>query len=120
MRFLADENVSRLIVDALRAQGHDVFSAREEMAGAPDPEILSSSAQKSRLLITEDIEFSDRVVRHGTMIVGLILLELGRLSPAAQANRVAGAITASISRLEGSVTVIEPARVRVRPLPNRP
>jgi hypothetical protein len=36
MRFLADENVSRLVVERIRAAGFDVASVRETSPGAPD------------------------------------------------------------------------------------
>jgi hypothetical protein len=40
-RFLADENVSRLVVERLRAAGFDVASARETTPGAPDKDIAA-------------------------------------------------------------------------------
>jgi Domain of unknown function (DUF5615) len=36
MRFLADENVSRLVVERFRAAGFDVASVRETRPGASD------------------------------------------------------------------------------------
>ena len=38
MRFLADENVSRLVVERLRGGGHDVMFIAETQSGAPDEE----------------------------------------------------------------------------------
>ena len=40
MRFLADENVSRLVVERLRNGGHDVVPIGETSAGAPDEHVL--------------------------------------------------------------------------------
>jgi hypothetical protein len=41
MRILADENVPRLIVAWLRAQGHDVLYAAESRKQVPDADLLN-------------------------------------------------------------------------------
>ena len=42
MRFIADENVSRLVIDTLREQGHDVLAVVQAgMAGASDDEVVA-------------------------------------------------------------------------------
>ena len=52
MRFLADENVSRLVVERLRAAGFDVASVRETTPGALDKDILDAAGSDDRVLIT--------------------------------------------------------------------
>lgn len=47
----------------------------------------------------------------------MILLELDRLSNAAKAGLVTEIVRAHAGKLPGNLLVIEPARVRVRPLP---
>ena len=47
----------------------------------------------------------------------MILLELDRLSNAAEAALVAEIVSVHAGKLSGNLLVIEPARVRVRPLP---
>jgi hypothetical protein len=44
-------------------------------------------------------------------------LELDRLSPAAEADAVHAAVSAHADRLADDLVVIEPQRVRIRPLP---
>lgn len=43
MRFLADENVSRLVIERLRSSGHDVVSIAETSAGAPDEDVFNAA-----------------------------------------------------------------------------
>jgi hypothetical protein len=47
----------------------------------------------------------------------MILLELDRISNAAEADLVAEVISAHADRLSGNLVVIEPGRIRIRPLP---
>jgi predicted nuclease of predicted toxin-antitoxin system len=63
MRFLADENVSRLVIEKLRAAGFDVTSIGEIKPGSPDRDVLATAKNEGRYLITEDREFGELVVR---------------------------------------------------------
>jgi predicted nuclease of predicted toxin-antitoxin system len=117
MRFLADENVSRLVIERLRAGGFDVTSIGEMALGAPDRDVLATANNEGRILITEDRDFGELVVRQQLGTRGVILLELDRLSNEAEADLVAAIVSTHFSKLSGNLLVIEPARVRIRPLP---
>jgi predicted nuclease of predicted toxin-antitoxin system len=117
MRFLADENVSRAVIDGLRNSGHDVISVAETSAGAPDKDILHAAGVEGRILITEDRDFGEMVIRQRLPVGGILLLELDRLSSALEAETVAEFVSAQADRLTGNLVVIEPGRVRIRPLP---
>jgi predicted nuclease of predicted toxin-antitoxin system len=116
MRFLVDENVSHAVIKRLRSDGFDVASVGETLAGARDSDILKVSAAEGRILITEDRDFGEMVVRQQLGTGGVILLELDRLSNAAEADRVAEVVSTVADRLSGRLVVIEPARIRIRPL----
>lgn len=116
-RFLADENVSRLVVERLRAAGSDVASVRETRPGAPDADVLNAADRDGRVLITEDRDFGELVVRQRLKVRGIILPELDRLPNAAEGESVAEIVGTHQSKLAGNLVVVEPARVRVRPLP---
>jgi predicted nuclease of predicted toxin-antitoxin system len=85
MRFLADENVSRLVIERLRADGFEVISMSETRSGAPDKDVLEVANAESRILITEDRDFGELIIRQRLGVRGMILLELDRLSNAAEA-----------------------------------
>lgn len=57
MRLLADENFPKPIVDALRADGHDVLWARTDCAGWKDVVILDLAESESRTVLTLDKDF---------------------------------------------------------------
>ena len=117
MRFLADENVSRLVVERLRSHGFDVADVARGQKGAPDPDVLAAAHAGNLVLITEDTDFGELVIRKRPAVRGVILPELDRLSNFAEAVRVADVVLSQADKLEGNLVVIEPTRVRVRPLP---
>ena len=116
MRFLADENVSSLVIERLRSGGHDVTSIAETKSGAPDKDILDAADADGRILMTEDRDFGEMVVRQRLGVSGIVLLELDRLSSVAEAHTVAEIVSAQADRLAGNLVVIEPGRIRIRPL----
>ena len=68
------------------------------------------------MLITEDRDFGELIVRQRLGVCGIVLLELDRLSNIAEADRVASVVSANVDKLPGNLLVIEPAGVRLRPL----
>ncbi len=116
MRFLADENVSRLVIERLRADGLEVASISETHSGIPDISVLETADVEGRILITEDRDFGELVVRQRMAVRGVILLELDRLSNLAEAGRVSHIVRTCSEKLLDNLVVIEPSRVRIRRL----
>lgn len=116
MRFLADENVSRLLVQALRANSLEVEAVAEIAPGASDLRVLELARERDLALITEDRDFGELIVRQGHRVSALILLELDGMSPEAAVERASDAIGGMIHRLPGNLAIVEPARIRLRPL----
>ena len=116
MRFLADENITHLVAARLTAAGFDVVEVATAHSGASDAEVLAVAVREGRILITEDRDFGELVIRQRLPVPGVVLLELDRLSNMTEANAVVAVMTANVDRLSGALTVIEPGRVRFRPL----
>ena len=116
MRFLADENVSRLVIERLRLQEFEVVSIAESASGESDPEVLQIANDQDLILITEDRDFGELVIRQGFGVRGIVPLELDRLSNLEEAERVETWITANEDKVSGNLVVLEPNRVRIRPL----
>jgi hypothetical protein len=57
MRLLADENFPKPIVEALRAEGHDVLWARTDLAGISDVALLDLAESEARIVMTLDKDF---------------------------------------------------------------
>lgn len=82
---------------------------------ASDGDVLAAARRDARILITEDRDFGEMIVRQRLRVHGVVLLELDRLSSAAEARYVAAVVSANTEKLAGNLIVIEPGRIRVWP-----
>jgi predicted nuclease of predicted toxin-antitoxin system len=115
MNFFADESCPDPVIDALVAAGHDVVRAASVMQGAQDEAVLAAATAANRIVIAQDRDFGELIVRRGLAVSGYVLLRLkGRDWPRIGA-RVVEAIGAA-GDLERSVLVIEWTMARKRPL----
>ncbi|MCR6645900.1 MAG: DUF5615 family PIN-like protein [Terricaulis sp.] len=118
MRFLADENMPRACVEALRAAGHDLVWVREDAPGMDDTDIFAWAAREGRVLLTFDKDFGEAAVRAGLPgDAGIILFRVS--IPPDGGGRLAQIILLR-SDWPGRFSVVEPGRVRMRDLPTPP
>jgi predicted nuclease of predicted toxin-antitoxin system len=118
VRLLADENIAAPMVRVLRAAGIDVAYVAEFASGITDDEVLEAAARDARLLLTEDKDFGELVFRTKRGQTGVIMLRLPVALASENAVRVVNVLQQNSGRLVGFYTVIEPTRVRFRPLPD--
>lgn len=116
MRFLADECCPTQVVAALRGDGHDVEHVLETRPGATDPGIAQDAIEQDRIVITEDYDYGEMAVRQRLALPGVVLLAMGSQTPMARATRLRQVIVDLGDRLRGHLVIVEPRRVRVRPL----
>lgn len=120
MRLLADECLSRAVVERLRRDGHDVaWGLVEEACGDSDRKVLARSIAENRLLITEDRDFGELTFRLGQPALGVVLIKMdGTLGADEVAERVLRGIgEIGEADLRGMFTVIDADRTRQRALP---
>jgi predicted nuclease of predicted toxin-antitoxin system len=115
----AGECVAAEIVRELRASGLDVAYAKELCPGSPDPEVLRLATDGGRVLITHDLGFGELAVRLGQPAAGVVILSLYALPAGARERYAAEQIRALGDGVLGRLAVVEPGRVRLRPLPGR-
>jgi len=117
MQLLANENVPRLTVAALRAAGHDLVWSRTDIPGSRDEEVLSRAQAEERILLTNDKDFGDLAYHAGLPATcGIILIRLAKLAPDAVVARTVQAID-SRTDWAGHLSVIDERRIRMRRLP---
>lgn len=116
MRFLANENFPGAAVAALEAAGHDVVWVRTATPGATDPAVLALAVREARIILTFDKDFGE-LARRSTLppACGVILLRITLSGGGDVGRRVADLITARMD-WAGNFSVVEPGRVRMRPL----
>ncbi len=61
MNILADENISHLLVERLRQEGHQVRFISEIARGSDDHTVLKIANQQKSLLVTDDKDFGEMV-----------------------------------------------------------
>jgi predicted nuclease of predicted toxin-antitoxin system len=77
LRFLLDESADARLAAMLAADGHDVTSIiREHRPGMSDIEVLELANSERRILITDDRDFGELIVRRGLEHAGVILFRL--------------------------------------------
>jgi len=116
MRFLADENFPGDAVAARRDNGHDVEWVRSDAPGSRDSEVLARASSEKRILLTFDKDFGELAYKARVPATcGIVLFRVAMPAPAAVGPRLA-ALIASRTDWVGHFSVIEPGRVRMRPL----
>lgn len=117
MRFLADENVPGPLVKALVETGCDVAWVRTLSPGISDGEVLSLAIREDRVLITFDKDYGE-IARNSKLpaTCGIVLFRVP-MPAFRDAARLAELIVAR-SDWAGRFSIIEPGRVRSRPLDN--
>lgn len=114
MKFTADECCDVPVVEGLRADGHDVAYIREIAVGADDRTVLQLAASQERVLITEDKDFGELVVRLGLPAYGILLIRMKPSDSDAKVARLREVIRLHSDRLAGSFVVVDELKVRFR------
>ena len=117
MIFFIDENISRRIAERLVRDGHTIVHGQDVALGKPDTDVLALAQSLGAIVVTEDTDFGDLVMRLHLPSAGVILLRLSGMARAIQPDFIAQAIAANAPALLNSFTVISPSSVRSRPLP---
>ena len=117
MTFLANENFPLDAVEALRQAGHDVAWVRTDAPGSTDPQVLARAVAERRIMLTFDKDFGDLAFHAGLPAgCGIVLFRLQAGTAAQLAAQLAVAIAARTD-WAGHFSVVEPGRVRMRPIP---
>jgi predicted nuclease of predicted toxin-antitoxin system len=117
--FLIDENMSVTLVDALRAAGHaaeHVYDAG--LQGQLDTAIFAYAQRQQQTIITNDLDFSN-IREYPPPHAGIVVARLPNEMPLAdRINEMMGALaTLAGQKLNNTLVIVEPGRVRVRRAP---
>ena len=115
-----DENVPLHSVRALRAAGHDVYSASETAPGALDETLLAVAHAEQRLIVTFDRDFGELAVRlHRGASGGIMLLRLVPHDPVEVTQFLSDLLARTDVEWAGRLSVIDRWHVRQRRLESR-
>ncbi len=114
--FFADECISTKIVRDLRERGFDVIEAKDVCQGDSDSIALYLSKAEGRIMITDDWGIGELAVRERHPALGVIIFGLYALPMPARETYAVEKIIENADKFEGHIAIIEPGRVRFRPL----
>jgi predicted nuclease of predicted toxin-antitoxin system len=103
MRVVADADINRVIIERLRADGHEVHSIAERGPRIPDEVVVTTANAEGALLITQDKGFGELVVRYRLASLGIVLLRLGDLKPIRRAAIVSAVLERIRRGIAGSL-----------------
>ncbi len=116
MRIKLDENLPSTLTEILGQFGHDAdTSPRQGLAGRPDDDVWEDAVGSGRLLMTQDLDFSDvRKFAPGTH-PGVILIRLDHPSRNVLERRILDLLrTEDFEAWKGCLVVVTEHKVRVR------
>jgi len=119
VRFKLDENMPRLARAPLESRGWDVHDVHEEGLGsALDKPIQEACEREGRILVTLDTDFADTRRYNPGRSPGVIVLRPRDQSIQSVLQCLHGAIRAlATERIEATLWIVEPDRLRIRDHP---
>jgi predicted nuclease of predicted toxin-antitoxin system len=89
MKFLLDENADLRLAAYLRALGHDTKAIAQDYPNAiPDQDVLAIAQAEGRILITNDRDFGELIVRQGLPHAGVLYFRLNTVELPAFVSRL--------------------------------
>lgn len=104
-------------MEMLRARGPDVRYAAETDQRAADSDLLLLAVEEQRIVVTEDFDFGELLIRDRLKGLGAIILFLPDADSAERAARLAKVLDTPGFVGAGFVTVVTSRRFRQRALP---
>ena len=113
--FLVDESLPRAVTRALGSPGHDVADVRDIfLRGAPDDAIAAHARAANRVVVSGDLDFANALRFPPGSHPGIVVARLPDvLSPDEMATLIIAAIATLGGCMDGAITIVDPARVRV-------
>ena len=115
-RFLLDENVSRLLAQPLRDNGHEVKLAVDiGLKSTPDSAVFQMAQDLNLTVVTADLDFASFINFPLTFHSGIVVLRLGRLPPRDQITRALTALLYEIpTDVKGCLMIVDSVKTRIR------
>ncbi|MFN0082349.1 MAG: DUF5615 family PIN-like protein [Ferruginibacter sp.] len=111
---IADENIFRGLIAALRLESFEVLSIFESFRGMADADIAAFSINPPRIILTEDKDFGTLVFEKKTSVTGIIFLRfLNKERPLIIEKVVSFLANENLESLTGKFITITPDKIRI-------
>ena len=116
LKFVADVNVEKAIVDLLREKGFDIKWVTEFNPDMNDPALLRMATAQKRILLTNDKDFGEMVFLQKKLSHGTILLRIKGQESKLKVRLVGRLIEKHGDKLAGHFVVVTKDKFRFIPL----
>ncbi len=116
IKFVADVNVEKDIVDFLNNQGFDVLWIPDYNCKLQDDELLFLANKEGRVLITNDKDFGEIVFYQRKVSKGIILLRIKGQDVNKKLKVLKKLIDLHLEEIELNFIVLSDKKIRIRPL----
>ena len=111
---MADENISRKIIKALRERDYEVISIAEEYIGSSDEKVIGLSKKFNALILTQDSDFGEWVFSHREKDISVVFLRYKPIKIDLIINSLILTLEKYDAGLFGKFIVITPDKIRIR------
>ena len=113
LKLLADENVSKKIVQFLKQQNIDIVSVEERgWVSKTDIELLQYAFDEQRFIFTYDSDFGELVFKHKQALFGIIYMRLRKTANVIQ--MLQSLIQSDLDIKAGMIVVIDDNKIRTK------
>lgn len=119
MKILADQNVTRKVVERLRAAGLDIVRVGDALnPRATDGQILVEAERLGAVILSHDQDFSTLLAVNGATRPSLINLRVSYVDADLLCRTILSVLASTAPDLAaGAVVTVDDTRIRVRRLP---
>jgi hypothetical protein len=103
----------------LRGRGHDTAYVAESSPGISDREVIDRCIAENRVLVTDDKDFGDHVVRGDRAVPGVLLIRIDPADQAGRRSRIGDLLDRHGWRIVGQHVVVDRNKARFRRIADR-
>ena len=116
IKFLADVNVEKPIVDYLLEQGYDIKWISDYDCEMPDEDLLQLANHEKRIFVTNDKDFGDLIFLQRKLSVGTILFRLSGQKSQEKIKLMKKLLMGHRDKILNHYIVITKAKIRIIPI----
>ena len=114
LKFLADEGFSFEITSFLGKMGYDIKWIGDFAPGSSDRVVYNIAQQEERIILTDDKDFGELVVRFGLSSIGVVLFRINPKEKELRKVRLMELLGRFPDKLKNHLVVIDSEKFRFR------
>ncbi len=114
LKFIADVNVEKSLIDFLRKKNFDVLWIPDYDCQLKDDELLNLANKEKRILITNDTDFGELIFLQNRVTTGIVLLRIKGQDVKKKLRSLSKLISLYSDKIENHFVVITERRIRIR------